>query len=563
MKSVPEIMVTVGPTLETPEQFGEAVAAGARWFRLPCGYRQRPHLVHARAVREIAAKTATPLALLLDLPSSRPRTGAMEMLSLEIGALVKFIDPAFTAVACATPGAACVPLPGLNELSHKLTIGQRMWFCDGRLEFLIEQSSPDGVLARLKRATGPLKTSNAVGLPDCLNPYTMITPLDTELLASFAAEGLAPDWVALSLVSSPDDVEAGRAEVRRHFTAPVCIMAKIETAAAVEAADSILRACDGIMVARGDLAPAVDFIRLPEVQEELVAAARRMGKVVVVATQILECFAEEGVPQRAELSGLSLLAQQCPDAVMLGKETVFSRRPIESIQMARTVFTHEAQRLAANRRRLPRSLTPSGGAPQVVAIEGPNGAGKTLLCSLLSKRLGLPEIRGVPAGWEEASLKLRMIRDADWLASAMYFLSGVIEASREVGRSGAKLQVMDRSVWSTLAVHFAHDPRRLERLLALLDLAADRVKVPDLTIVLEAGAATCRRRIAGKSRGEQALDAASPADEDFCRREREFYHWLAEQGAKVVFLPADRGDPEDVCRRAADLIREAFPCCVH
>ena len=563
MRSVPEIMVTVGPTLETPEQFGEAVAAGARWFRLPCGYRQRPHLAHARAVREIAAKTATPLQLLLDLPSSRPRTGTMETLPLEVGTRVKFIDAASVTAAGAAPGVACVPLPGLGALLDKLAVGQRMWFCDGRLEFHIEQCGADGVLACLNRATVPLKTSNAVGLPDCLNPYTMITPADTELLASFAAAGLTPDWVALSLISSPDDVETGRAEVRRHFKAPVRIMGKIETAAAVEAADSLLRASDGIMVARGDLAPAVDFIGLPGVQEELVASARRMGKLVVVATQILECFVEEGVPQRGELTGLSVLAQQCPDVIMLGKETVFSRRPIEAIQLARKALTYEAQRLAANRRRLPHSLMkPVNGGPRVVAIEGPNGVGKTLLCSLLSKRLGFPEIRGVPADWEDTPLKLRMIRDADWFASAMYFLSGVIEASREAGRSGAKLEVMDRSLWSTLAVHFAHDPQRLERLLPLMDLVADRVKVPDLTIVLEADAATCRRRIARKSDSERALDAASPDHVDFCRREREFYHWLADQGANVVFLAANQGDPEEVCGRAAELIRESFPCCV-
>ncbi len=562
MQSVPEIMVTVGPTLETPEQFGEAVAAGARWFRLPCGYRQRPHLANARAVRKIAAKARMPLQLLLDLPSSRPRTGNMETLLLAAGARVKFIDAPSVTEGGAAGSVACVPLPGLNAFLDKLATGQRMWFCDGRVEFHIEECGPEGVLARLNRATVPLKTSNAIGLPDCLNPYTIITPWDIELLASFAADGLTPDWVALSLISSADDVEAGRDQVQRHFQTQVRIMAKIETAAAVEAADSILRVSDGIMVARGDLAPAVDFIGLPGVQEELVAAARRMRKVVVVATQILECFVEEGVPQRAELSGLSVLAQQCPDAIMLGKETVFSKRPIEAIQLARKVLTHEAQRLAANRRRLPRSLAPNGGGPKVVAVEGPNGVGKTLLCSLLSKRLGFPEIRGVPAAWEETSLKLRMIRDADWLASAMYFLSGVIEASREAGRSGAKLQVMDRCLWSTLAIHFAHDPQRLERLLPLFDLAADRVKVPDLTIVLEAHAATCRRRIAGKSHGEQALDAASPDDVDFCRREREFYHWLAEQGANVVFLPADQGDSEDVCRRAVDLIRKSFPCCV-
>jgi pyruvate kinase len=562
MKSVPEIMVTVGPTLETPEQFAEAVAAGARWFRLPCGYRQRPHLANAKAVREISAKTGTPLKLLLDLPSSRPRTGTMETLSLAVGTHVKFIDAASVPAAGSAPGVVCVPLPGLNTFLDKLAVGQRMWFCDGRLEFHIIHCGPDGVLGCLQRATVPLKTGNAIGLPDSPNPYTMITPEDGELLASFAAAGVTPDWVAISLVSSAQDVEAGQEEVRRHFKAPVRIMGKIETAAAVEAAEAIFRVSDGIMVARGDLAPALDFVGLPGVQEDLVATGRRMGKLVVVATQILEVFAEEGVPSRAELAGLSVLAQQCPEVIMLGKETVFSRRPIECIQMARKMLTHEVQRLEAKSRRLPRSLAPRGNGSKVVAVEGPNGAGKTLLCSMLSKQLGIPGIRGVPAGWENASLKLHMIREADWLASAMYFLAGVIEVSREVSQSDAKLQVMDRGLWSTLAVHVARDPQRLECLLSLLDLAADRLRAPDLTIVLEASAATCRRRIAGKSGSERAFDDAGPKDGDFFRREREFYHWLAEQGAKVVFLSVDQSNPEDVCRRAAELIRESFPCCV-
>ena len=74
----------------------------------------------------------------------------------------------------------------------------------------------------------------------------------------------------------------------------------------------------------------------------------------------------------------------------------------------------------------------------------------------------------MPAAWEDSSLKLHVIRDADWLASAMYFLSGVIESSRQAVGSEAKLQIMDRSLWSTLAVHYAHDPARLETLLPML-----------------------------------------------------------------------------------------------
>jgi pyruvate kinase len=108
--------------------------------------------------------------------------------------------------------------------------------------------------------------------------------------------------------------------------------------------EDIISEADGVMVARGDLGLAVGYIRLPEAQENLVAAARRAGKPVVVATQTLEVFAETGLPQRAELSDLSLIARQRADAVMLGKETVFSPRPIETIRFAVEMLTYETRR---------------------------------------------------------------------------------------------------------------------------------------------------------------------------------------------------------------------------
>jgi pyruvate kinase len=121
-------------------------------------------------------------------------------------------------------------------------------------------------------------------------------------------------------------------------------MAKFETVAAVENAEAIIEASDAIMVARGDLGLAVGFARVPEVQDQLVAAARRAGKTVVVATQILETFAATGLPQRAELSDLSLIARQRADVIMLAKETVFSPRPLACIQLANEVLTRETRR---------------------------------------------------------------------------------------------------------------------------------------------------------------------------------------------------------------------------
>jgi pyruvate kinase len=561
MTRVPEIMATIGPTLEKIDDLRRAVQAGVRWFRLPCGYRQRPHLENARDVRKVAAEVDFPVRLLLDLPSSRPRTGAMKDLQLEVGARVLLWDSQRRAEPPVAAAAAAVPLPQLHGLLDKIVPGHRLWFCDARLEFMVEEVRGDGVLARLVRGTIPLKSSNSIYLPDSSSPFTMVTEDDLTLLDRFAQSGIVPDWVALSLISTPEDVLAGREKAERCLGQAVRVMAKIETQAAVDGVESILAVADGAMVARGDLGPAVRFIGLPAAQAHIVAAARHAGKPVVVATQVLEYYAEHGVPLRAEICGLSLIAQQNPDAVMLGKETVFSPRPIESIRFATDVLTYETRRLEAERTKFLRPPAAATGRPFLVAIEGPNGAGKTRLCSLLGQVLGAATLRGVPAAWEDSALKLHMIRDADWLASAMYFLSGVIESSRQAALGDVKLQVMDRSLYSTLAVHYAHDPARLETLLPLFALAADRLALPDLTIVLEADARTCRQRIARKSGAEQQLDAASPSNEAFRLREREFYQWLAGHGLKVVFLDANAGTPEDVCRRAAELIRGSLPCC--
>ena len=149
----------------------------------------------------------------------------------------------------------------------------------------------------------------------------------------------------MSLVCSPADVNSARDEVARLLGSGVRIMAKFETVAALEQADAIIDAADGIMVARGDLGPAVGFLRLPEAQEMLVAAARNAGKPAVVATQVLEVFADTGLPQRAELSDLSLIARQRADAVMLGKETVYSGHPIECIAFAAEMLAYETRRL--------------------------------------------------------------------------------------------------------------------------------------------------------------------------------------------------------------------------
>ena len=268
----------------------------------------------------------------------------MKELHLSIGDRVLFWDPE---EGSAEPAQNCilhVPLPGLASLVPKLKIEHRMWFCDGRLSFKINELRSGAVLASMEKGTIPLKSSNSIFLPDSPSPFAVMTPLDSALLGSFRARNLFPDWIALSLVGSPADVISARKEACELLGRETRIMAKFETEQALCSIEQIIEESDGIMVARGDLGLAVGYIRLPEVQEKLVTAARSAGKPVVVATQALEVFAETGLPQRAELSDLSLIARQRADAVMLGKETVFSPRPLECIRFAAEMLAYETRR---------------------------------------------------------------------------------------------------------------------------------------------------------------------------------------------------------------------------
>jgi thymidylate kinase len=216
---------------------------------------------------------------------------------------------------------------------------------------------------------------------------------------------------------------------------------------------------------------------------------------------------------------------------------------------------HERYRLALETMRLPRFAGREASRPFVVALEGANGAGKTTLCPLLSRKLAAPACLGTDKAWFSNSFKTRMIRDAEWFASAMFFLSGCFEQMRVLRGRPDALVLMDRSLWSTLAVHGADSPQRLEALLAMLRPVAAHIHVPDFTLVLEASFETCQSRIARKTSAARLLDDLT-ATSVFHAREQEFYRWLARQRSEVLFLDANQAGPEDVAKRASALIRE-------
>jgi thymidylate kinase len=208
---------------------------------------------------------------------------------------------------------------------------------------------------------------------------------------------------------------------------------------------------------------------------------------------------------------------------------------------------------------LPRFADRLPDRPFVVALEGPNGAGKTTLCAGLSDRLKAPSCLGTDPAWFTPAFKTRMIRDAEWHGSALFFLSGCFEQMRLLQQRSEKLIVMDRSLWSTLAVHAAEEPRRLKILMAVLQPIACNIQVPDLTLILRASFKTCQSRIAKKDRAAQLLDGLT-SNRAFHDRELEFYAWLAQQQPNCVFIDVDQPNATEVAFLAQSIIRERLPC---
>ena len=155
--------------------------------------------------------------------------------------------------------------------------------------------------------------------------------------------------------------------------------------------------------------------------------------------------------------------------------------------------------------RLPQFGPQDASRPFVVALEGPNGVGKSTLCRALCDMLHAPCCLGTDAAWFSEAFKVRMIRDAEWHASAMFFLSGCFEQMRMLRDRPDRLIIMDRSLWSTFAVQAAEDTKRLEALAGMIRPVAELVRIPSLTLVLEATFATCAARIAQKTGTARAL----------------------------------------------------------
>ena len=322
MPRATKIVATLGPASSDAATLRALHAAGADVFRLNFSHGEAAeHRARVERLRAIEAETGRPIAILADLQGPKLRLGrfAEGRVRLEAG-------QDFRVDLDATPGdARRVSLPH-PEIFAALAPGATLLVDDGRVRLDVRTCSTthaDTVVA----VAGEVSDRKGVNVPDVLLPLSPLTAKDRADLECALALGV--DWVALSFVQRPEDID----ELREHIGTRAKIVAKLEKPAAVERLQAIIERSDAVMVARGDLGVECPAEQVPLLQKRMVAACRRAGKPVIVATHMLDSMVGAPVPTRAEASDVATAVCDGADAVMLSAETAAGRYPVEAVAM--------------------------------------------------------------------------------------------------------------------------------------------------------------------------------------------------------------------------------------
>ena len=322
------ILATLGPASNTPEMIRRLAEAGADAFRINMSH--GTHADHLRAIETIRAlekELERPTTILADLQGPKLRVGKFAEGGVELarGQLFSFDRDE-------TPGDATrVNLPH-REIFHGVEEGTRLLIDDGKIVQRVIGVTPDRIETTVE-VGGRISNNKGVNVPDVVLPLAALTDKDRADLA-FALDQHV-DWIALSFVQRPEDV----AEARRLIAGRAALLAKIEKPAAVERLDGILELADAVMVARGDLGVELPPQAVPPLPKMIVEAARRFGRPVVVATQMLESMIEAPTPTRAEVSDVATAVYDGADAVMLSAESASGKYPCEAVTMMNSIAT--------------------------------------------------------------------------------------------------------------------------------------------------------------------------------------------------------------------------------
>ena len=341
-----KIVATLGPASSAPEVLEQLILAGMDVARLNFSHGSPDdHKARARLVRELAARHGRFVALLGDLQGPKIRIARFANKRIELQAGDKFRFSISHPREAGNQEVVCIDYP---DLITDCKAGDELLLDDGRVEMRVDSVSKDALLCTVLIG-GPLSDHKGINRRGGGLTAPALTDKDRADI-QLAAE-MELDYLAVSFPRDAADMQEAR-RLRDAAGGKAWLIAKVERAEAVaddETLDGLIRASDGVMVARGDLAVEIGDAELVGIQKKIILHARRLNKVVITATQMMESMISSPMPTRAEVSDVANASFDYTDAVMLSAESAAGAYPIEAVQaMARVCLGAEKHPTSQN-----------------------------------------------------------------------------------------------------------------------------------------------------------------------------------------------------------------------
>ena len=323
-----KILATLGPASSDKETITRLFRAGADVFRINISHTDHDRLRSlVAAIRAVEADVERPIGILADLQGPKLRIGVFADHSVTL-------SPGDTFVLDSSPALGNTRRVGLPhpEILAALEPGHRLLLDDGKVLLRVTKATRARATTVVEIGT-TLSDRKGVSVPDTTIGFSALTPKDRSDLEAALNAGV--DWIALSFIQRPEDL----AEVRKIARGRAGVLAKIEKPQAVQRLAEIIEYSDALMVARGDLGVEMPLEQVPGIQKQITRAARRAGKPVVVATQMLESMITAPVPTRAEVSDVATAVFEGADAVMLSAESASGAFPVEAVETMDRIAT--------------------------------------------------------------------------------------------------------------------------------------------------------------------------------------------------------------------------------
>ncbi len=319
------IIATIGPASNTEETLTKMVKSGVNLIRLNFSHGDhKSHKELIRLVRSVSKKTNILVSIIQDLSGPKIRIGDFnkEKINLKKGSF-------FTLTTKECIGDEFIVFVNYSSLPKEVKKGSFILLDDGKKKLKVVSVSGDKIKCKVI-VGGEIKGRRGVNIPGAYLEISSLTKKDKKDLIFGIEQDV--DYIALSFVRKPSDILELR-KILKNKNSKADIIAKVETHEAIENLDEIISVTDAVMVARGDLAVEMPPEDVPALQKKIVRKCNKVGKPVIVATQMLESMIKSPVPTRAEVSDVANSILDGADAVMLSEETAMGDYPVEVISL--------------------------------------------------------------------------------------------------------------------------------------------------------------------------------------------------------------------------------------